>query len=121
MDFGLLKGSPEGHFGGHFGAMFANRSDYVDFLVIFFRSRKNERKRSSPGGGHAIRACLCMFREDRPLLPWLHFWLHFGVILGAKFATMLFFVRRSHQQGPQTGTFLSGCFFVDFRVPSLGG
>ncbi len=42
MDFGLLLGSPEGHFGGNFGAMFANRSDYVDFFVIFFQSRKIE-------------------------------------------------------------------------------
>ena len=38
------------HFGVIFGARFANRCDYVDFLVIFFRSRKNERKRSSQGG-----------------------------------------------------------------------
>ena len=49
-DFRLHFGTLEGHFGGHFGARLANRKDYVDFLVIFFRSRKNERKRSSPGG-----------------------------------------------------------------------
>ena len=121
MDFGLLLGSPEGHFGGNFGAMFANRSDYVDFFVIFFRSRKMSENGAPQGGGHAICACLCMFREDRSLLPWLHFLLHFGVILGAKFATILFFGCLSRQQGPQTGTFLSGCFFIDFRVPSLGG
>ena len=62
------------------------------------------------GGGHAIRACRRMFREDRPLLPWLHFGLHFGVILGAKFATILFFGRPSRQQGPLRGT----CFYWSF-------
>ena len=106
MDLGFLLGSPEGHFGGHFGAVFSNRSDYVDLLGVFWGSRKNERKRSSPGGGgRAIRSCLCMFREDRPLLPWLHFGLYFGVILGAKFATMLFLGRPGRQQGPKIGTF----------------
>ena len=48
------------------------------------------------GGGHAIRSCLCMFREGRPLLPWLHFG-HFGVILGAKFATILLLGRPGGQ------------------------
>ncbi len=120
QDFRLHLGSPEGHFWGHFGAGFANPSDYVDFVVIFFWSRKNERKRSSPrGGGHAIRSCRRMFREDRPLLPRLHFGLHFGVILGAKFATILLSGRRSRQQGPQVGTFFAMrfCipFFMDFR------
>ena len=62
------------------------------------------------GGGHAIRSRLCMFCEDRPLLPWLHFWLHLGVILGAKFATMLFFGRPSRQQGPKIGICFRGCF-----------
>ena len=32
-----------------------------------------------------------MFREDRPLLSWLSFGLHFGIVLGAKFATILHF------------------------------
>ena len=32
-----------------------------------------------------------MFREDRPLLSWLAFRLHFGIMLGAKFATILHF------------------------------
>ena len=34
-DFRLHLGTLEGHFGGYFGARFANRSDYVDFLVLF--------------------------------------------------------------------------------------
>ncbi len=50
-DFMLHFGTLEGHFGGHFGDRFANRSDYVDLLVIFFWSKNNEGKRSSPGGG----------------------------------------------------------------------
>ncbi len=41
------------------------------------------------GGGHAIRPCLRMFPKGRPLLPWLHVGLHFGVIFGAQGDTML--------------------------------
>ncbi len=42
------------------------------------------------GGGHAIRSRPCMFREGRLLSTWLHFGFHFGIILGAQFATILF-------------------------------
>ncbi len=50
-----------------------------DFLM------QRVRKWNSPRGcGHAIRPCLCMFRKGRPVLPWLHFGLHFGLVLGAK-------------------------------------
>ncbi len=38
-----------------------------------------------------------MFRKGRPLSLWLHFGLHFGVILGAKFATILLFGRPGGQ------------------------
>ncbi len=86
---------------------------YVDFLVILFRCRKNERKRSSPGGGgHAIRSCRRMFREDRPLLLGLHFGVHFGVVLGAQFATKLLLGLPGRQQGPQIGTFFVRAFFL---------
>ncbi len=54
------------------------------FVVICWGSLKKELKWSSPrGGGYAIRPCLFMFRDGWPLLHWLHFGLHFGVILGA--------------------------------------
>ncbi len=62
------------------------------------------------GDGHAVRACLCLFREDRPLLPWLHFGLHLGVVLGAEFVTMLLLGRPGRQEGPQIGSF----FYVFF-------
>ncbi len=88
-DFRLHFGTLEGHFGGHFGARFANRSDYVDFLVIFSGLGKMSENGAPQGGGHAIRSRRRMFREGRPLSLWLHFGLHFGVILGAKFATIL--------------------------------
>ena len=64
------------------------------------------------GGGYAIRQCLCMFRKGRVLSLWLHFGLHFGVILGAKFATILLFGRpggqnrltkERHKKEPQKG------------------
>ena len=77
---------------GSVGALFP-----VDFLVPFFLSRKKERKRGSPGGGHAIRPRRRMFREGRPSSLRLHFELHFGVILGAKLATILFFGRPGGQ------------------------
>ena len=41
------------------------------------------------GGGYAIRPCRRMFCKGRPWSLWLHFGLHFGVILGAKFAIIL--------------------------------
>ncbi len=41
------------------------------------------------GGGHAIRRCLCMFREGRPSSPRLHLGLHFGAILGPEIITIL--------------------------------
>ena len=53
------------------------------------------------GGGHAIRPCLCMFRKGRPLLPWLHFGFHFGVILGALGAYTNFGVTFSQTNVPQ--------------------
>ena len=49
------------------------------------------------GGGYAIRQCLCMFRKGRALSLWLHSRLHFGVIFGAKFATILLFGRPGGQ------------------------
>ena len=60
------------------------------------------------------------FSLFHPCPFWLHFGLHFGVILGAKFATMLFFGRPGDPQEPQTRSFFEGCFCVDFRVPATG-
>ncbi len=59
------------------------------FTALFLERNWSLEKR----GGYAIRLCLCMFRKGRPLSLWLHFGLHFGVILGAKFATILLFGR----------------------------
>ncbi len=41
------------------------------------------------GGGHAIRPRRRRFRKGRPVMPWLHFGLHFGVVLGARGAPTL--------------------------------
>ncbi len=62
--FGLLLGALGEHFWGHCGSTFRNRRDYVDFLVPFFRSRKKERKRGSPGGGdmRSAHAGACFVR-----------------------------------------------------------
>ncbi len=60
------------------------------------------------------------FSLFHPCPFWLNFGLHSGVILAAKFATMLFFCRPGDPQGPQTRSFLEGFFCVDFRVPATG-
>ena len=65
------------------------------------------------GGGYAIRQCLCMFRKGRVLSLWLHFGLHFGVILGAKFATILLLVARVAKTGSQKSSKISNS--DDFR------
>ncbi len=67
VHFGLLLGVLGEHFWGKFGPKFRNRMDYVDFLVPFFRSRKKERKRSSPGGGdmRSAHAGACFVRVGR--------------------------------------------------------
>ncbi len=90
--FGLLLGALGEPVWGHFAPRFRNRRDYVDFLVPFFRSQKKKRQQGSKvGGGHAIHPRRRMFREGRPSSLWLRFGLHFGVILEAKFATILLF------------------------------
>ena len=88
---GLLLGALGESVWGHFAPRFRNRRDYVDFLVPFFRSQKKKRQQGSKGGGHAIHPRRRMFREGRPSSLWLRFGLHFGVILEAKFATILLF------------------------------
>ena len=62
--FGLLLGALGEPVWGHFAPRFPNRRDYVDFLVPFFRSRKKERKRGSPGGGdmRSAHAGACFVR-----------------------------------------------------------
>ncbi len=81
MDLGLLWGSPEGHFGGYFGAMFSDRSDYVDLLVTFLGLGKMNENGAPKGGREvdmqSVDACSCF--------------VHFGIVLGAKFATILHF------------------------------
>ncbi len=109
-------GSLGEHFWGHFGAQFLNRRDYVDLLVPFFRSRKMERTRGSPWGwGHAIRPRRRMFREGRPSSLRLHFGLHFGVILGANFATMLFLGRHGGQNRLRKERLKGACFLEPDR------
>ena len=54
-------------------------------------SKKAVKMELPKGGGHVIRPRRRMFREGRPLSLWLHFGLHFGAILEAKFATILLF------------------------------
>ena len=80
--FWLLLGAFGEHFWGHFSSDIRNGRAYVDFLVPFFRSRKKERTRGCPGGGHAIHPRQRMFREGRPSSLRLHFGLHFGAKTG---------------------------------------
>ncbi len=98
--FVVLPGSQEGHFWVQFGANFSKGPFFYLFFGYFFSDSKKAGKMELPkggGGGYAIRQCLCMFRKGRPLPLWLHLGLHFGVILGAKFATILLFGRPGGQ------------------------
>ena len=108
--FWLLLGAFGEHFWGHFSSEIRNGRAYVDFLVPFFRSRKKEQTRGCPGGGHAIHPRQRIFREGRPSSLRLHFGFHFGVILGAKFATILFFGRPGRQQPPPQRWILVSAF-----------
>ena len=96
-----------GAFGSHCGSMLAlgvpkrPKAPQSQILATFwapfwcpFSGRGKRSKNGAPqGGGHAIRSRRRMFREGRPSSRRLHFGLHFGVVLGAKFATILFFGR----------------------------
>ena len=88
---------------------------------------KNRPKRSLfGGGGHGSSVVnsgpnlLCRNFEQAPFLYhfWLHFRLHFGVILEAQVATMLFFGRPRRQQGPpKRYLFLKVVFVWIFGAP----
>ena len=67
------------------------------FGALFPVSEKGTKTGLPRGRGHAIRPRRRLFREGRPLSRRLHFGLHFGVILGAKFATILLFGRPGGQ------------------------
>ncbi len=64
-----------------------------------FSGLGNRSENGAPQGGHAIRPRRRMFREGRPSSLRLHFGLRVGVILGAKFATILFFGRPGEHFG----------------------
>ena len=66
---------------------------------------QNETPRGG-GGGHAIRPCRRMFRKGRPLLPWLHFGLHFGFMLGDQGGTILIWGCLFHKHA------ILECFFA---------
>ena len=83
--------------GSQIGAMM------LTFLCSFSGVGKRNENGAPQGVGHAIRSCRRMFREDRPLLPWLHYGLHFGVVLAPEFVTILLLGRPGHQQGPTIG------------------
>ena len=80
------------------GPLVSNSSTSVHLLMclfsVFFVGSLFEGKCCSPrGGGHAIRPCLCMFRQGRPLLPWLCFGLHFELFREASGFNFRVFVR----------------------------
>ncbi len=69
----------------------------LTFLCPFSGLGERSQNGAPQGGGHAIRSRRRMFREGRPSSLRLHFGLHFGVVLGAKFATILPFGRPGGQ------------------------
>ena len=118
----VRSGSQEGHFWAQFGAKFSKGPFFTCFFVTFVWSLKKQRKLSSPrGGGYAIRPRRRMFRKGRPLSLWLHFGLHFGVILGAKFATILLFGRPGGQNRVTKERVTKCRKHLKFWVPAGGG
>ena len=95
-DFGHILVSFWEPSGSTFGVILAQKFEIGGIMSTFwchFPVSEKERKRSSPGGAHAIRSRRRMFREGRPSSRRLHFGLHFGVALGAKLATILLLSR----------------------------
>ena len=88
---------------------------FCDMFGVFETGAKME---LPEGGGHAIRPCRRMFRKGRPLLPWLHFGLHFGVILGARGATILIWGSQWCRFGGQKWR---STFGIPWRTPCRGG
>ncbi len=61
----------------------------MDFFGVPLAGSEEGAKTDLPGGGeHAIRLRRRMFREGRPSWGRLHFGLHFGIVVGAQFATI---------------------------------
>jgi len=124
MDFGSLLGSVWEPFWRHFGTLFCFAVLYVEFWVSFWGSWKNVRKRSSQGGGgHAICPRRRVFCKGRPLLFWLRFGLHFGVILGARAVTIRILGRLFGKTVSFCQSCFAGVFLVDFgcRPGGVGG
>jgi len=75
------------------------------------------------GGGHAICPRRRVFCKGRPLLFWLRFGLHFGVILGARAVTIRILGRLFGKTVSFCQSCFAGVFLVDFgcRPGGVGG
>ena len=113
----MILGSIWGPWRGTLGVILEAGSQ-IGVIMLFFCDFSGLGKRSEngapQGGGHAIRSRRRMFREGRPLSTWLHFRLRFGIVLGARIATILPLGRPGGQQGPPRGVFLFRRFFDGF-------
>ena len=118
-DFGHILGSfwePRGALFGSFWHTVSKSEGLCRLVGALFPVSENGTNTGLPmGGGHAIRPRRRMFREGRPSSLRLHFGLHFGVILGANFATMLFLGRHGGQNRLRKERLKGACFLEPDR------
>ncbi len=94
--FLLFGGYHFGHLGAKLRPPGPNFSVFLSFWGICGRTPKKERKKSSTrGAGHAIRSRICIYREGRHVQTWHHWSL-----LGARAATILLLGRTLPHSGP---------------------
>ena len=109
-------GSPRGALLGSFWHTFSKSEGLCRLVGALFPVSEKGAKAGLPrGGGQAIRPRRRMFREGRPSSLRLHFGLHFGVILGANFATMLFLGRHGGQNRLRKERLKGACFLEPDR------
>ena len=110
MDLGLHLEAISGPFWSHAGTLRAKVATQTLKKVVW-REVQNQGppkvhfgiSREGVRSVHSLT--IAPFSVFHPCPFWLHFGLHFGDILGAKVATMLFFGRPGRQQGPKRGPF----------------
>ena len=116
-DFGHILGSfwsPRGVRLGPFWPEISKSEGLCRLFGALFPVSEKGAKTGLPRGGHAIRPRRRMFREGRPSSLRLRFGLHFGVILGAKCATILLFGSPWEPTGPPNRYLF---FSSDFEGP----
>ncbi len=119
MDLGLHLEAISGPFWSHAGTLRAKVATQTPKKGVWREVQNQGPKKvnfgtSREGVRRVQSRTIAQFSLFRPCPFWFHFGLHFGVILGAKFATILLLDHPGRQQGPKIGAFFLGTFFGGF-------